>query len=676
MRKSHAIAVFGIFLVFITSSPAATWNVNVSGNWGTAGNWSPATVPNSTGATATLGGIISSARTITLNNNYRIGTLSANSTQDYTINRTGPARTLRFDVSSGSASINLVNSGNLSITGTANVALADPLNIAHTGTGLLTLGTSVSGAGAISHSGTGTTLISGSNTFTGATSITGGQVIIAANNALGNTSASTSVSVAGTLSLQGGITTAENLTISGSGTAGSGALQNLSGSNRWNGNIALAGSAEIQNAAAATTLTVGTDNYTETITLAANTLTVDGPGNTWLNSEVTGPGSLIKTGSGTLTFYANENSYTGGTFVNDGTLELDTITGLNGAIKGTSVTVGDGIGAAGSAIMQNGLLVAPIANEMINNGATITFREDGLWNINAQTETVAALNMTGGQVTTGTGQVILTSASAITSLSSASTASVAGNLNLAAPTTSISVANGSASTDVDISAAISGTGNIIKTGDGNLRISGTAANTISGSTTINGGTIELAKSAGVNSIAGNAITVNSGGTLMLGNANQINDSAGLTLNGGTLSTGGGFNETLGTLTLSADSTINLGSAGHLLVFANSSAIAWAGHLTIYGWNGLPSTSGTNGQVFFGSTASGLTGGQLGSISFAGFGTGAILLTNGELVPMAVPDGLPIIGALIILGTVIGVESKKYLRKKTPKPDDATPRPSI
>jgi len=149
--------------------------------------------------------------------------------------------------------------------------------------------------------------------------------------------------------------------------------------------------------------------------------------------------------------------------------------------------------------------------------------------------------------------------------------------------------------------------------------------------------------------------VNSGGTLLLGNTNQIIDSANLTLNGGTFSTGEtvGFSETLGTLTLSGTSSIDLGTASHLLQFADSSALsgAWSGALTIYGWTGFPYTSGTAGQIFFGNNSSSLTSGQLSMISFDGFGSGAILLTTGELVPVAVPEPHAILAALLIAAAI-------------------------
>jgi autotransporter-associated beta strand protein len=225
---------------------------------------------------------------------------------------------------------------------------------------------------------------------------------------------------------------------------------------------------------------------------------------------------------------------------------------------------------------------------------------------------------------------------------------LSGAMNLGLSQRTVTTSNTALTT---FSGVVSGTGGITKEGPGRLAFTGTTANTYTGPTTVNAGTLELAKSSGVASIAGSAITVNSGGTLLLGSSNQIIDSANLTLAGGTLSTGDtvGFSETLGTLTLSGTSSIDLGTAAHMLNFANSSALsgAWSGTLTIYGWTGLPQTSGTSGQIYFGSNVSGLTPSQLAMISFSGFGGGSILLTSGELVPTAIPEAGTVVAAALL-----------------------------
>lgn len=169
-------------------------------------------------------------------------------------------------------------------------------------------------------------------------------------------------------------------------------------------------------------------------------------------------------------------------------------------------------------------------------------------------------------------------------------------------------------TDSGISATISselaGSGiGMIKAGAGTLTLSG--ANTYSGATTI------------------------SSGTLQLGASNVLPNSS-VVLQGGTLSTGAstGFSDTLGVLTLSGNSTLNLGTGSHNLNFANSSAASWtAGStLTVTGWTGTCGNSGTSGRIFLGNSTSGLTPAQLAQITFSGYSPGAMLLSTGELIP--------------------------------------------
>src|SRR5262249_5737761 len=63
------------------------------------------------------------------------------------------------------------------------------------------------------------------------------------------------------------------------------------------------------------------------------------------------------------------------------------------------------------------------------------------------------------------------------------------------------------------------------------------------------------------------------------NANVTGGTSALTLNGGSFNSGG-FNQAFGTLTLSADSTLDLDGGASAVTFANSSAISWTGTLHI------------------------------------------------------------------------------------------------
>ncbi len=211
------------------------------------------------------------------------------------------------------------------------------------------------------------------------------------------------------------------------------------------------------------------------------------------------------------------------------------------------------------------------------------------------------------------------------------------------------------------SGVISGSGNLVKTGAGTLSL--TAQNTFSGTTTVSGGTLSAAGTPAAPALgATSQLILNSGGTVLLAANQQINGAASLVLNGGTFNTGG-FDQTLGTLTLSAvGSVIDMFSPGqNVLAFADSSGVAWTGTLSIYNWSGTTISHTPGGDVFggnpleqlsFGNSSSGLTSSQLASITFfsdAGFTAlgGAEILGNGGLAA-AVPEPATYVAAALAL----------------------------
>jgi hypothetical protein len=197
------------------------------------------------------------------------------------------------------------------------------------------------------------------------------------------------------------------------------------------------------------------------------------------------------------------------------------------------------------------------------------------------------------------------------------------------------------------SGVLTNTCGLTKTGPGTLVFGGTTANTYgsgtaNGYTTVSAGILKLSKTAGVTAIANGSLIINSGGTLQLGAANQIGDAVPMTLAGGTFQTAG-FSEQLGTLTLTANSVIDLGTGASVLKFAASGGVGWTASttLTVTNWNGSITGGGAD-QVIFGASSSGLAPGQIALVSFAspaGFPAGtyaATILSTGEIVPQSVP----------------------------------------
>jgi hypothetical protein len=162
---------------------------------------------------------------------------------------------------------------------------------------------------------------------------------------------------------------------------------------------------------------------------------------------------------------------------------------------------------------------------------------------------------------------------------------------------------------------------ISNSGTSTLTLNGTGYN-FSGGLYLNAGELRFNPSSSAYTLSSCPVVLNSGifGTNGISASSVINFS---------------------TIALSNNSEIKLEALNsHTLSFAASSAVPWTASrtLTITGWQGTYTTSagspGTVGQIFVGTTSSGLTSSQLNQIRFFD-GTnyyGAILLSNGELVP--------------------------------------------
>ena len=204
---------------------------------------------------------------------------------------------------------------------------------------------------------------------------------------------------------------------------------------------------------------------------------------------------------------------------------------------------------------------------------------------------------------------------------------------------------------------------LTKTGAGTLTLSG--ANLYTGTTTINAGILKVdndgtttfGKITGSN-VTG-SIAVNTGGTLLLSGAgDHLADSAAMTLNGGTFNTGG-FSETLGVLTLSLSSVIDMGAGNSILHFLDSSAATWTGTLSIWNWSGNTLGGGTDQLFFGGAGGGGLSLSQLTQVKFYSdngmtilpYAPGFSAFTGGfgEIVPVPEPSSVAV--AMGLLGLV-------------------------
>jgi autotransporter-associated beta strand protein len=211
------------------------------------------------------------------------------------------------------------------------------------------------------------------------------------------------------------------------------------------------------------------------------------------------------------------------------------------------------------------------------------------------------------------------------------------------------VADGETTT---ISGVVGGAGGVTKDGAGTLILSN--SNTYSGNTTVNAGTLEAAAASALGTSA--SITVNNGGSLLVTASNAVADSATVTLAGGTLAITGTTTDTMGPLTLTANSIINLLGLTGSITF--SSATGWAPSATLQIWNwtgenqfGTPVGNGsTTRQIFFSDNGSSLSENMLDRISFySGNGTGfagTAFMRSNEIAPVPEPEA--VVTALLLM----------------------------
>ena len=366
-------------------------------------------------------------------------------------------------------------------------------------------------------SGTGVNLVDwAGNTFR----TTGG----ARNFITGSSGLNINSGVTATLDVARGTDATSDLTVSsffwnGGGIAKTGnGIVTLTGTNTYSGTTTIsAGTLQVGNGG--TSGTLGSGNVVNNATLALNR-----SDSHTVSNVISGTGSLIKIGTGTTTL-TGDNTYSGGTFVNAGTLNL----GAGSTNAGASTAVGP------YTIGNGATLQVTAAQFWFHGNPSFNFTTNGGGTI----DTYSGVNFVMG------GNGTFTSAGGSQNLIKGSS-----GINLNYNTTTFDVARGTdPNSDLLVAARIWNNGNIVKTGNGIMTLTGD--NTYSGGTFVNAGTLNLgggSTNAGASTAVG-PYTIGNGATLQVTAAQfwfHGNPSFNFTTNGGgTIDTYSGVNFIMG-----------------------------------------------------------------------------------------------------------------------------------
>lgn len=636
---------------YLLTPVAATlkeWDGSSSSTWSTNSNWTTSGAPSST--------------QIALFNTLGVATSNVSLTGNTTI------AGVRFG-SGGNVTYTITGNNTLTLAGTVpyiqqqnsrdqilspqTLALSNNTVADITGSGNLTLGSTITGTVNLIKDGTGAgkLILTGTNTLSGGVYINNGTVVAANTSALGT--GNTTVSGGATLELSGGVSPANTIFVSGtgvvSGNVSQGAIHNIGGTNTLSGTIVETGATTFA-ADTGTTL-----NLTGNLTGTNTATTFAGAGNIVVSKIYTGTGTVDINSTGTVTYSGttNANTNTGTTTVNSGTLAL-------GKTAGTTAI-------AGNLVVNNSGTVQLNAANQIADTASVTLNNSATLNLNGNAETLGQLTSTSGTsaVALGAGALTLSGpnntnsnyAGTITGTSASSlnvsgtgkvylsgnNSSFAGNTNVTNGTLNASGSN-----------SVLGTGNVTVSSSGNLQLQGgiSLANTVSINGTGTSGNGAIENFAGNNTIAG-GITV-AGASRIQSDSGSLTVSGNVALGANTLTaggvgdisitgliagTGGLTKDGAGSLTLSHSGNTYTGptviSAGDVIAAANNTinntaalTVATGAALRLQTFSETVGSITGGGQIDFGT--SGVLTLSAGSTTFSGSfaGTGELIIGPG------------------------------------------------
>ena len=483
------------------------------------------------GSNTFSGGLTLSSGPLRINNNYALGTGL------FTINGGTLQNTAGSNISNANNNaINLAgdftfaSSGNGLDLGRGNVNLGTSnRTITVTGANALTIGGSITNSASLTKAGTNTLTLTGINSYSGGTILNDGILQISGTNTtIGNTTLN-----AGTLKVGGtqALGTTGSLIVNGSSALGTTAGATISNNITLNANLDVAN---------------------------ANNMSIDG--------NISGNGTLIKSGSASLTLGSANNTYSGGTTLSAGVLQYGVGKLGSGNITmsaGTTLQGGQSAGTLTNNITLLGGVNIGAIQAMTLSG--VISGDFGITNKNTATTTLSGDNTFKGDVT----------------LLNTTTLSVSKDANLGAGTNIFHAQNanlslsGSFTTGKNIILANSGSSQDITVGASQtVTVTGVVSSAGTGGSwrKAGGGTLEL----------GGSNTYNTGLTVIAGkvkivDAGTLGDgTAGFSLNNGNGDLGG-TTQTVGAFSILNGQASSL-SNGTLIAtsFRNSETAAGVG----------------------------------------------------------------------------------------------------
>ncbi|OWT74341.1 MULTISPECIES: autotransporter-associated beta strand repeat-containing protein [unclassified Achromobacter] len=333
-----------------------------------------------------------------------------------------------------------------------------------------------------------------------------------------------------------------------------------------------------------------------------------------INSAITGSGALQKRDFGTVILTGN-NTYTGGTTVSEGVLQVNADTNLGAPASAVALDGGtlriDGNAYTGTtraiSVGSGGTLDIAAANNTFTLGqdltgaGRLTKAGAGTLALNGNNGALAGVDLNAGTLSVGSATALgagVLNVNGAAALDSSSALALANNVVIADGFALTNTGTQNLTLNGVVGGGAGNTGSLIKAGASTLTLNG--ANTYGGGTTLAGGTIALgndgALGSGVVTVSGTGQLLASGtrvlgNDIVLANALTAGGSDDLTLNGAISGAGPLVKAGTDRLTLNGVNTYTGGTqlqAG-TLALGNDSAIG-AGPLTVTGNAALDSAS--------------------------------------------------------------------------------------